>query len=382
MRTELTLLFAAAAVVVAEYNLIYMDPTCHSHGICPQLQPNTLSSIYPNAEERTQMTFINTARLFPQQFVKSKYGRHKFGVHGTQTVFHDDGNFCGKASETPMWLWPDANEAARFHALSSSECQHRPGNRTCPVDCHIFNNNCEMRTRVEAFEFNQTDNARIVWEALCGANRCYTNDNCDPIFDPERRYMAVGFAGNGKSNVVDHLYLNDGPEIEFPVPIATHFDERIKVNVRERNQRGKHLVFQAIYYHKTRHVIAAFVLYKGQRHNMTRVFGTSKRALYEFRTEIPNECEPYYFEFVTAWNTIVRVPESEDYYFGTIWTPFRYWNAEMSRFPPNCLENHYYRRNGVIEANGGPSRQGTSGGYCVGCSKVAAFLQTGIFQHA
>ena len=271
-----------------------------------------------------------------------------------------------------MWLWPDATEGARFHALSSSVCATGPGHSTCEADCGLFGGDCSMGARATAFGVDKTGNARIGAEGICGANMCYTDGHCGAMFDPERKYMGVGFAANGKANNADYLYVNNGPEIEFPVPIATHFDERIKFNTADQSKVGKHLVFQAIYYHKTMKVKNAFVHYKGKRRLMKKIFGTAKRALYEFSAEIPSGCEPYYFEFLTKTRESVRVPESSDYFFGTAWSQWEWWHSGKSKFPPNCQENHYYHKNGIISANGGPNTQGVSGSSCVGCSKVAA----------
>ena len=270
-----------------------------------------------------------------------------------------------------MWVWPDAAEGARFHAFSSSVCATGPGHSTCEADCKLFGGDCSMGARGTAFGVDKTGNARISAEGLCGANMCYTDGHCGAMLDPERKYMGIGFADNGKSNGVDYLYVDNGPENDFPVPIATHFDERIKVNGDDLNSGGKHLIFQAIYYHKTMGVKTASVHYKGEKFDMTKVFGTEKRALYEFAAEIPTGCEPYYFEFETTSNTVVRMPESADYFFGTAWSKWEWWQPGKENFPANCQENHYYRqKDGNIVANGGPNKAGES--TCVGCSKVAA----------
>ena len=156
----------------------------------------------------------------------------------------------------------DANEAARFHAISNSVCSSpmTSAHATCPVHCYLFGGDCGMGARVSAFQTDMT--GRISAEGICGANMCYTDGHCGAMFDPNRRYMSVGFAGNGKSNGVDFLYVDKGTEPTYPIPIATHYDQRIKINSAYLNPNSNFLVFEAIYYHPTIPATADYVVYK------------------------------------------------------------------------------------------------------------------------
>lgn len=343
---------------------------------------DTLSGIYPNSEERAQLTFINIARLFPQDFVKSKYGKYEYGTQGPQTVFYDDGGTCGVAAEKPLWHWPDATEAARFHAVSNQKCQtvEVDPHKTCAADCHLFAD-CSFKKRVLPFYNHRDGGAFIASEGLCGANMCYTDGHCGAMFKKERVFMGVGFALN--ANGADYLYVDNGPAstsrrlqstVMHPIPIGTHYDERIKFHKNDTNTTAaKHLVFEAIYYHPTISAKAGYVHYQGKRHNMTQVFGTANRALYTFSAEIPSGCEPYYFEFATATGNF-RLPENSDYFFGTSWSPWSFWNTTIAGFPPQCEENHYYVNKGTVVANGGPKIDGIPEANCVGCTKVTQLL--------
>lgn len=105
--------------VFGSYNLIETNPRCYDEGICTSYgKPGTneLNAIHPNSEERTQYVLVNMARLYPDFYRTSIWGKNIFGKYGGMWNY-DSQNNCGIAANTPLYWHKDGNELARYYFL-------------------------------------------------------------------------------------------------------------------------------------------------------------------------------------------------------------------------------------------------------------------------
>ena len=64
---------------MAYYNYVSATPNCFAVGLCDHAVPGTLDGSFPNAEEKKLNVAMNTARLFPDEFIQSSLGNRVYG---------------------------------------------------------------------------------------------------------------------------------------------------------------------------------------------------------------------------------------------------------------------------------------------------------------
>ena len=212
-------------------------------------------------------------------------------------------------------------------------------------------------------------------------NAGFDDGHCSAIFDPGYKYFGIGYYPSLSS--VTTVYIKNGPPRDYPIYMASHFDEKNKISSEYYNENGKHMTFLMGWYgdadgiNKTAHKV--YVLYDGDLNEMNRIFGDAKSGIYELHFNYPLECEPYAFIAITTDNMIYRLPEEDKYFYGTAW-------VELENGAPNkagidyadCNENHYYmdhRENNEWIANGGENITKSQITFidhdnCKGCDKI------------
>eukprot|EP01083_Nonionella_stella_P059648 156041_1 len=183
------------------------------------------------------------------------------------------------------------------------------------------------------------------------------------------------------------LYIKNGPPRDYPIYMASHFDETSKIPTAYYNTNGKHLTLLMGWYGDADTVgkqsDKAYVLYQGRMNEMDVVFGDTSSGIYEAHFGYPSQCEPYAFVVVTVDNVMYRLPEENKYFYGTSWVELE---SGVPRKPDvdyvNCNENHYYkddRENGQWIANGGDNITKAEIAYidhdqCEGCTAIDALV--------
>ena len=156
----------------------------------------------------------------------------------------------------------------------------------------------------------------------------------------------------------------------------------------EHDPDGKYFVLMLEYFDKfkTETPTDCYALYNGNYHSMDILVTQSDYGgdifeqpeysmMFRLNFNPPSSCQPYAFICKTSNDNYYRLPEDENYYFGTEWLD--------NSWVDSCKENHYYfhyddanlTKNGWI-ANGGPTlftddiwyyHQGNE---CIGCKYI------------
>ena len=166
------------------------------------------------------------------------------------------------------------------------------------------------------------------------------------MFNPDSWVFGVGFApyANGYTMV----YVDPGYVIDYSIPNGCHFDQRIKINSGDYDSDEKYLTFMMQYFN-TNGIQAknVYLAYQNSLTLMDLAFGNSTNSFYRVNFEVPDHCEPYFFIVETnkAKNRYFRLPESEQYFFGTAWSNWRYiGNKKLSFvfFLFGCKTNYIF----------------------------------------
>jgi len=382
----------------ATYNLIDVTPSCYAtKGLCEYAAPGMPARVHPNAEERFAFLAINTVRLFPQEYIKSAYGRSMYGTSGPDTTFYTGQANCGKPADLPYYWMSEAGQAARFLGWANAKktggmCNHTANpHATCDVPnrCALFVNEtkdkCGFGARVQAFTWYNGPKVFPEAEGLCGANMCLTEGHCGSYFnnEPGVRYIGLGFWPGSNGWVIDSMYRNAAFTTNFKIPVGAHFDRKIKVPKTDWDTTGKQLTFMAVYWGPTAAVGTGYVAFNGTLLKMGRTMGNHTNGVYEARSVYPSgvlPCMPYYFVFKNPSDGfIARLPEDPNMFFGTAWDESSWWKPtgmSMPTFgqtPFPCSEYSYYRdpKTKAVRANGDAKESGLTGASCKGCSLVA-----------
>eukprot|EP01084_Bolivina_argentea_P264396 447853_1 len=363
---------------LSAFNLIHTVPLCYTENICIEYgEPGTETSAHPNSEERVQFLFRNIARLYPQQYIKSKYGKYTLGTFGSSTEFDSD-PLCGQPVPYPLYYDPQLNELARYHVWDAQNCQETIGHNTCSTQCHIFAD-CSFKARAEKFITNGIgeDIQNGVIEDIWNANMGYkTPSHCINAYDPSYIYQGIGTVVS--SSLVNTVYakIGNGPIPYYPIIHGGHFDERDKIHKNDYNIYGKHLVFMVEYFGDVIGHIATknmYLLYDNNVYIMQRIFGDKYSGFYalNFKINDINNCKPYAFFAVTETFDVYRLPEDTDYYFST---------SMISNNVGICNINHFYYEQTLNQwfGNGSPfinnllDIHGVDNTNCLGCQETNA----------
>ena len=137
------------------YNLIDVTPNCYTMNLCLEYGEwgKSLNSIHPSSEERTIHIIRNIARLFPKEFIKSKYGINEWGYTGSNTWQYNKGGYCGNATSYPTYFYSMGNQLSRFHSWDKKTCNISIGHNTCnlPDRCQRFGGSCSWSDRSRTF---------------------------------------------------------------------------------------------------------------------------------------------------------------------------------------------------------------------------------------
>ena len=130
----------------AKYNLIDVTPSCYAtKGLCEYAAPGMPARVHPNAEERFAFLAINAVRLFPQEYIKSAYGRSmvsfslscpfvlispalQYGTYGPNTTFYTGQANCGKPADLPYYWMSEAGNHTNRNPCRS--CRYEAYNLT------------------------------------------------------------------------------------------------------------------------------------------------------------------------------------------------------------------------------------------------------------
>ena len=222
-------------------------------------------------------------------------------------------------------------------------------------------------------------------EGIYNMNNAYSSGHCSAIFDPDYKYFGIGYWPSMSSSTT--LYIKNGPPRDYPIYMASHFDETTKISSEFYDTDNKHLTFIMGWYGDAdtinKKADKAYLLYDGNMIEMDLVFGDEESGIFETHFDYPDSCQPYAFLVVTKDDIIYRLPEEDKYFYGTAW-------VELESGVPNkpgidyvdCNENHYYmddRENNEWIANGGQNITKAEIKYidhdkCQGCDKVNALV--------
>lgn len=222
-------------------------------------------------------------------------------------------------------------------------------------------------------------------EGIYNMNNAYDSGHCSAIFDPDYKYFGIGYWPSMSSSTT--LYIKNGPPRDYPIFMASHFDETSKISSDHYNDDGKHLTFLMGWYGDAdtinKKADKVYLLYDGTMTEMKRIFGDNKSGIYETHFNYPSECEPYAFIVITKDDIIYRLPEEDKYFYGTAWVELEKGTPNKPGIDyPECNENHYYkddRENGEWIANGGANITKSQIKYvdhkkCQGCDKVQSLV--------
>eukprot|EP01084_Bolivina_argentea_P158398 275922_1 len=396
------------------YNVIDVYPSCWERGYCPMFRPGSELAAFPNSEEKTQMIFKNMFRMFANCTLTTKWGKWRFGANtnGGETYFCPTCRYCGdgKPDKGPLYWYSDANQVARFKQYDERSCDQNwykePGitaHHTCNwvkdewgggSNCDLFGG-CEFGHR--SSKFCVEDRCWFETEGICGANSCYFDPHCEPIFAAKYDYQGAGFVEG--TNGVDTVYSRFTKEIFYVLPMGAHFDERIKVIEEDYNVDGKYftLMLQYFDHNYTQKPYKCWSLYDGNAHEMEVAISwnslNGSQCGYGYSNDCFSvlfttnhfppimTCEPYAFICKTSKNKFFRLPEEREYFFGTDWFDWAWSDYQGDFGYAECKEQHYYNHpQQSWTANGGPTltkqdlwyyqRYNNGAGNCIGCTKI------------
>lgn len=84
------------------YNMIVTVPECMEAGECQYASPGEYDAIHPNSEERVIYTLRNLARLYPDDFMSTKWGWKANGGTWSYKATSPDSN-CGVQADVPTY---------------------------------------------------------------------------------------------------------------------------------------------------------------------------------------------------------------------------------------------------------------------------------------
>eukprot|EP01084_Bolivina_argentea_P158397 275921_1 len=424
---------------IPPYNLIDTDPSCWYEGVCPMFPPGGELSIFPNHEEKWQHILHNIHRMFTNCSLTLPACKYKCGGNpgcGNTTYCSNGCDYCGdvKSNERgPMYWYSDANQAARFKQWDEKNCdsawyKSQPGVIDRHYTCKWGNTNmaywgsgitsnvpqdrcgllmsvnaphaeCEYGTRASKFCHDDKDRCWFESEGICGGNYCLWDPHCEPVFAAKIDYVGKGFIAG--MNGVDAVYSRFTKEVYYPLPIASHFEERIVLAPGHWNSNGKYFNLMLEYHdgNKTQTPIRCHAFYSNDYHILDIYVAPSmdtkcKRpgqynnqnvpyysAIF-YKQFIPHiTCEPYAFICKTSKNKFFRLPEEREYFFGTDWFDWAWSDYQGDFGYAECKEQHYYNHpQQSWTANGGPTltkqdlwyyqRYNNGAGNCIGCTKI------------
>lgn len=232
-----TWLLCVITQTFAAHNLIETVPLCYMNRLCTEYgQPGQPLSIHPNAQERTEFMLRNIARLFPEEYLSSKYGKYILGTRGTATRFHSDPR-CGTAALRPLYFDATLNELARFHVWDTMQCSDPIGHDTCPDPnglCGVFElidspiDSCSFTARATTFlSFESVTNVSTdgITEDTWFANIGFGDDShCLSVFDPDFVYQGIGIIPG--TNLVNTVYAKhkSSPTPSYPIVDGMYFE--------------------------------------------------------------------------------------------------------------------------------------------------------------
>ena len=216
-------------------------------------------------------------------------------------------------------------------------------------------------------------------------NSGYSDGHCSAIFDPNYKYFGIGYWPSMSTATI--VYIKNGPPRDYPIYMASHFDEKNKIHSNYYNINNKHLTFLLGWYGlaDTINKIAqnVYILYKNKITEMNLIFGNESNGIYEINFEYPTQCEPYSFYVKTIDNILYRLPEQNEYFYGTSWIQLESGTPSKPGIDyPDCNENHYFKddkENNQWIANGANNITKSQITFidhnnCQGCNKINALL--------
>ena len=113
------------------YNLIDVTPNCFTMSLCTEYGKwgASIDSVHPSHEERILHLLRNIARLFPDDYKKSKYGVNEWGYKGSDDWNWHKNGYCGKATSYPTYWYSMGNQASRFHQWDKFTCEDSIGHQ-------------------------------------------------------------------------------------------------------------------------------------------------------------------------------------------------------------------------------------------------------------
>jgi len=380
MASKLCTLAALMAYARAEggYNMIDALPACMEGDVCPYASPGGYDAIHPNAEERVVYTLRNIARLYPEEFRTTKWGLKTGGGSWTYKRTSDSSN-CGTQADDPSYWHTGANQVTRFHVWSSSICPSGgPGHFTCPEWCYLFVNKgfeessaCGMKARNVEMVTNLQYDCNW-WEGNCDAanpgneglwwyGAYYSSEaHCGLIFNPEYTFHGFGFWPGWNS--VTNIGVKLGPYMTYPLVTGMHMDTRGRMyNPDPVNYVSFMVLFSGDRIGNDK-VSKAYLLYQTSAYPMSLEIGTTQKGFWVVDVAPKAACAPYAFVVVTTSGDTYRLPQDENYFFGTAWTP----GVDQLE----CFENHYHKLDSAISTwrpNEADNISGNDIVDCIGC---------------
>ena len=172
-------------------------------------------------------------------------------------------------------------------------------------------------------------------------------------------YVGKGFVEG--MNGVAAVYSRFTKRISYLLPIASHYDERLRINTLDQDKNNKTFALMLEYFdaNDTQTPEDCYALFDGQYVSMSVYLSntphdggeynnetgfyqkTSFNVMFKEKYVPPTQCMPYSFICKTSKNNFFRLPEDSNYYFGTEWIDWEWSNyAEWQNL--SCKENHYY----------------------------------------
>jgi len=397
----------SAQITRVPYNMIDAYPSCYARGLCPMFQPGGELSAFPNSEEKAQQLLHNMFRMFPNESLVIKWGKWRLAANKNlgRTFYCPSCEFCGTThlDRKPLYWYSDANQAARFKQYDENSCDQswydEPGvtaHHTCKwvlpeygggSNCDLFGS-CAASWRMGAFCVE--DDCWFETEGICGANTCYVDPHCEPIFGNHYDYSGAGFVEgmNGASAV----YSRYTDEIFYRLHSGAHLDERLRIVSEDRDVNGKYFVLMAMYFdaNNTDHLDKCWALYDGAYHEMdvelsdhpdttNGYLADSHNVMLSSRHNPPiDTCEPYAFICKSQSGKLIRLPEDKRYYFGTEWLDWE-WSNHNANWNLKCRENHYFNNGQQWIVNGDPKldkcdiwyyQDNVTYSECIGCPSI------------
>ena len=209
--------FISASVIYTVsslHNLIDTSPSCYTNNLCTDYAtPGSILNIHPNSDERAQFLLRNIARLYPTQYIQSKYGKKLFGSFGTPTSFFND-PLCGIPVSYPLYYDQSLNELSRYHSWDVLQCPQPIGHNTCPNQCTLkFNDDCTFNGRISQFlpNINPNDIIEETWNGNIGLS---DKEHCRMLYHPQYIHQGIGIMPG--TTFVNTIYAKLGTITHIP----------------------------------------------------------------------------------------------------------------------------------------------------------------------